>query len=293
MNDPNCWLILQRVLDTLEAPSDDDLRHVRSCEQCASMMAQAAKLGSLMATAEETSMPPSDERLIHQTTTRAATTLKRLRLAIDFVLAAIVAAGAAGWFILAGFYLGWARFIEGSRAEYLSDALPWIFIVSTLLGVVLGLSVGRLVSRRLAVLSFRGAWLPLLLVITLFAEYRFARFLALQHDSWFAWGIGAVMLTAALVGFLPGRAGLPYKRLGAGRQLSGVCTGIAEKTGVPVSIIRLAFIVLVLAKLSGFVLYIVLDLLMEVHPDDRASLLRFRIRRWWDARFRDRAALNA
>lgn len=293
MNDPNCWLILQRVLDTRESPSDDDLRHVRSCEQCASMMAQAAKLGSLLATVEETSMPPADERLIHQTTTRAAKTLKRVRLAVNFVLAAIVAAGAASWFILAGFYLGWARFIERSRAEYLSGALPWIFIVSTLLGVVLGLSVGRLVSRRPAVLSFRGAWIPLLLVITLFAEYRFTRFLALHHDSWFAWGIGAVMLTAALMGFLPGRGGLPYKRLRDGRQLSGVCMGIAERTGVPVSIIRLAFIVLVLAKLSGFVLYIVLDLLMEVHPDDRASLLRFRIRRWWDTRFRDRATLNA
>ena len=293
MNDPNCWLILQRLLDTLESPSDGDLRHVRGCERCASTMAQAAKLESLIATVEETSAPPADERLIHQTTTRAITTLNRARLAINFVLAAIVAACAAGWFILAGFYLGWAPFIERSRPEHLADALSWVFIVSTLLGVVLGLSVGRLVSRRPAMPSFRGAWIPLLLVITLFAEYRFARFLALHHDSWFAWGIGAVMLTAALVGFLPGRAGLPYKRLRAGRQLSGVCAGIAEKTRVPVTIIRLAFIVLVLAKLSGFVLYLVLDLLMEVHPDDRASMLRFRIRRRWDARFRDRAAGNA
>lgn len=293
MNDPHCWLILQRVLDTLESPSDDDLRHVRSCERCASMMAQAAKLGSLIATVEEKSMPPADERLIHRTTTRAVMALKRARLAMNFVLAAIVAAVAASWFILAGFYLGWAKFIERSRAEYLYSALPWVFIVSTLLGVVFGLSVGRLFSRRPPVPSFRGAWLPFLLVITLFAEYRFAGFLALHHDSWFAWGIGAVMLTAALVGFLPGRAGLPYKRLRAGRQLSGVCAGIAETTRVPVSIIRLAFVALVFAKLSGFVLYIMLDLLMEVHPDDRASLLRFRIRRWLEDRARGPVARSA
>jgi phage shock protein PspC (stress-responsive transcriptional regulator) len=64
-----------------------------------------------------------------------------------------------------------------------------------------------------------------------------------------------------------------------------VCAGIAEKTRVPVALIRLAFLALLFAKLFGIVLYLVLDMLMEVHTDDRASLLRFRIRRWWSSRF--------
>ena len=285
MTDSRCWSVVQRLLENLEAPAADDVRHARDCERCASMIAQAAKLDSLITAEEWESTSPTDERLIEQTTRRASTTLKRARLVFDFVIAAIVAAGAANWFIVAGFYMGWAPFIERSRPEFLSDALISIFPISALLGIVLGLSVGRLFSRRPAEPSFRGAWIPIALLIALLAEYRFAQFLARNHDSWFAWGIGAVMLTAAVAGFLPGRAGLPYKRLRAGRQISGVCAGIAEKSGVPVALIRLAFLALLFAKLFGILLYLVLDMLMEVHPDDRASLLRFRIRRWWSSRF--------
>lgn len=292
MNDPHCWPIVERLLENPESPSPDDVSHVRDCKGCNSMIAQAAKLESLVALDQE--LPPhAGEELIERTTKRSVTTLKRVRLALDFLVAAIVATGAAFWFIVAGFYAGWAPFIGRPRGTYFSDTLWLLFPVSTLLGAVLGRAIARLRVRTPVVPSAPAAWLPLLLTIALLAEYHVARHLALEHVSWFAVGIGAAMLTAATAGFLPGGAGIPYKRLRNGRQLSGVCAGIAEATRVPVSIIRLTFIALVLAKHSGFVLYIMLDLLMEVHPDDRSSLLRFRIRRWWEDRSRATVARSA
>ena len=75
-----------------------------------------------------------------------------------------------------------------------------------------------------------------------------------------------------------------YKRLGRGRMISGVCLGIAEATGVDVSIIRIAFVVLLLAEGVGFWLYFLLAFTMAIHPDDRQHLLRFRLRRWWQRR---------
>jgi phage shock protein PspC (stress-responsive transcriptional regulator) len=83
------------------------------------------------------------------------------------------------------------------------------------------------------------------------------------------------------------RAGRPrfYKRLGPGRMLSGVCLGIAEVTNVDVRLLRLLFVVLFFFDGAGFLLYLLLDLAMPVHPDDRQHLLRFRMRRWWQRRF--------
>lgn len=83
------------------------------------------------------------------------------------------------------------------------------------------------------------------------------------------------------------RAGKPrlYKRLGAGRMLSGVCLGIAEVTNLDVRLLRLLFVVLLFFEGVGFWLYLLLDLAMPVHPDDRQHLLRFRMRRWWQRRF--------
>lgn len=73
-----------------------------------------------------------------------------------------------------------------------------------------------------------------------------------------------------------------YKRLGPGRLLHGVCLGIAEKTKIDVTIIRMLFLALLLiGGGSGIALYIALDVAMPVHPDDRHHLLRFRVRRWW------------
>ncbi len=78
------------------------------------------------------------------------------------------------------------------------------------------------------------------------------------------------------------KAGKPrlYKRLKKGRQLSGVCLGIAETTRLDVSLIRALFVLLLFFKGAGLWLYVILDLAMPVHPEDRQHLLRFRVRRW-------------
>ncbi len=70
-----------------------------------------------------------------------------------------------------------------------------------------------------------------------------------------------------------------YKRLGRGRLLSGVCRGIAEATGIDVTILRVAFVLLTWFKGVGLLAYIVCDLAMPVHPADREHLLRFKIAR--------------
>ena len=98
-----------------------------------------------------------------------------------------------------------------------------------------------------------------------------------------------VMVVAAvhvLFGSLRDRQGNRiYKRLGPGRMLSGVCLGLSEATGVPVMLLRLAFIALSFGEGIGIVLYILLELAMPVHPDDRQHLLRFKLRRMWQRRF--------
>lgn len=75
-----------------------------------------------------------------------------------------------------------------------------------------------------------------------------------------------------------------YKRL-QGRQISGVCQGLSEAWNAPVWVIRMAFVALTFGKGIGLLLYLVLDVVLPIHPADRANLLRFRIARWWRARF--------
>jgi phage shock protein C len=72
-----------------------------------------------------------------------------------------------------------------------------------------------------------------------------------------------------------------YKRLKPGRMLHGVCLGLAEKTNMDVTLVRLIFLAfLVVGGGIGFWFYVALDVAMPVHPDDRQYLLRFRVRRW-------------
>lgn len=92
-------------------------------------------------------------------------------------------------------------------------------------------------------------------------------------------------LFAALHALFRSRKRPLYKRLRPGRQLDGVCLGLAEATGTPVLIFRLAFLALLFVNGSGFWLYILCSLMMPVHPADRQHLLRFRIARAWRARF--------
>jgi phage shock protein PspC (stress-responsive transcriptional regulator) len=71
-----------------------------------------------------------------------------------------------------------------------------------------------------------------------------------------------------------------YKRFGNGRhQVSGVCAGISEATGINVVALRLMFLVLLFFKGLGLLIYLAFDLAMQIHPADRQYLRRFRIRR--------------
>ena len=72
-----------------------------------------------------------------------------------------------------------------------------------------------------------------------------------------------------------------YKRLGPGRMLSGVALGISEATNLSVNIVRLLFFGLVFFDGVGLILYVLLDLFMPVHPEDRQYMRRFQLRRWF------------
>jgi phage shock protein PspC (stress-responsive transcriptional regulator) len=84
-----------------------------------------------------------------------------------------------------------------------------------------------------------------------------------------------------LIWFVRGPKGRVYKRLGPGRMLSGVCLGLAEASKLDVRLLRVIFVVLLFFDGAGFWIYLLLDLAMPVHPDERQHLLRFRLRRWW------------
>jgi phage shock protein C len=71
-----------------------------------------------------------------------------------------------------------------------------------------------------------------------------------------------------------------YKRLGPGRMLSGVCLGLAERYRWNVTYVRAAFVLTSFFDGLGFWVYLILELAMRVHPDDRQYMRRFRLRRW-------------
>ena len=77
---------------------------------------------------------------------------------------------------------------------------------------------------------------------------------------------------------LRSRDGTPvFKRLRDGRQLSGVALGLAESMNVSVVAVRLIFVVLFFFKGLGLLLYVLFDLALPVHPDDREHQLRTRM----------------
>ena len=83
-----------------------------------------------------------------------------------------------------------------------------------------------------------------------------------------------------------------YKRLRPGRQLSGVCLGLAERLRIPVLVLRIIFLGLLFFDGAGLLLYILLDLILPMHPDDRQYLLRYRLRRWWAGLRNEREAIQ-
>ena len=102
---------------------------------------------------------------------------------------------------------------------------------------------------------------------------------------------GPLVLAAMTAGIDAGGPGHLFKRL-RGRELSGICQGLSEATWVPVWIWRMAFVGLIFFEGAGVILYLLLDVVLPIHPDDRADLLRFRIARWWKSR-RAAAAVRA
>ena len=97
---------------------------------------------------------------------------------------------------------------------------------------------------------------------------------------------GALLVTTPLLVIIWLVRGLKtkrvYKRLGPGRMLSGVCLGLAEALKLDVRLLRLIFFVLAFFDGAGLWIYLLLELAMPVHPDDRQYLLRFKLRRWWN-----------
>jgi phage shock protein PspC (stress-responsive transcriptional regulator) len=115
------------------------------------------------------------------------------------------------------------------------------------------------------------------------------------HHPYAVWSIlmilfaGPLVLVATTAGIDAGGPARLYRRM-RGRQLSGICQGLSEATRVPVWIWRMAFVGLVFFKGTGLILYLLLDVVLPIHPDDRAGLLRFRIARWWRSRRASAAA---
>jgi phage shock protein PspC (stress-responsive transcriptional regulator) len=96
----------------------------------------------------------------------------------------------------------------------------------------------------------------------------------------FAGPIVLAFMTAGLESVSTSRL---YKQL-RGRELSGVCRGLASASGIPVWVVRMIFVSLVFLKGIGLIAYLLLDVLLPIHPDERAQLLRFRLMRWWERR---------
>ncbi|MDB4957369.1 MAG: PspC domain protein [Myxococcales bacterium] len=96
-----------------------------------------------------------------------------------------------------------------------------------------------------------------------------------------------VASTVLVFGYLAlrgwGRAGERSKLYSrwAGRQLQGICNGIARFFGAPVWLIRVGFLALFVAGLGGGTIYFLLAFLVDWHPDDRKYMTWFRIERWW------------
>jgi phage shock protein PspC (stress-responsive transcriptional regulator) len=69
-------------------------------------------------------------------------------------------------------------------------------------------------------------------------------------------------------------------------QVSGVLMGIAEEFGWPVLWVRLAVVAAMWAVKGPwpFFAYLILDVFMQPHIEDRVHMWRFRIARWFRSR---------
>jgi phage shock protein PspC (stress-responsive transcriptional regulator) len=157
-------------------------------------------------------------------------------------------------------------------------------VVDTNLSPVLTREVAAAVKRRLLV---RAVLALAVIVVGYYFWVRIESGPGLNNPT-AVWVIGMLFFTLPLLaaaktaGVDVGPARV-YKRI-RGRQLSGVCQGLGESFAIPVWILRMAFIALTFLSGWTIVLYLILDVIMQIHPDDRSELLRFRIARWWKRR---------
>ncbi|HEX7704999.1 MAG TPA: PspC domain-containing protein [Thermoanaerobaculia bacterium] len=295
MTQRSCTFITKRLAGGhVDAP--DTVEHLRGCETCRTIVAEAVKLEELLSAKEE--VKAADAIAISDTAERAVRLVRQSRTCriagqiASLLVALILSTGLVFWAILGGFFLGHSGG-PSARPELLERSMSATFVVTLVLGVVTGLACGRLRRPRVILQRRIVALVPVGFLLLLIGEYGLTAWLARHQPDYFGAAVVLTTLTAVTLGFLAGRTGLPYKRLRKGRQISGVCLGIAETYGYSPWTVRLVFVLLVLMKLSGLLLYLLLDLLMEVHPDDRQHLLRFRFRRWLDgmkSRLRARSA---
>ncbi|HJW94579.1 MAG TPA: PspC domain-containing protein [Thermoanaerobaculia bacterium] len=169
------------------------------------------------------------------------------------------------------------------RAQHLGALLDSPLVVDTDTTALAQSAESEVVRRRRRGLLISAA---AVFIVSIAFAIAFTRTTPLHHPVAVAialsmlFGGPMLLVMATIRSFSPGKL---YKRL-EGRELSGVCRGLSEATGVPVWVLRMAFVALIFAKGAGLILYLLLDLIMPIHPADRGNLLRFRIARWWRGR---------
>ena len=61
----------------------------------------------------------------------------------------------------------------------------------------------------------------------------------------------------------------PWYRSQHGKRIAGVCAGLAEEFGIPVMVLRLAFVLSALMGIgAGIIIYLVLWVVMPYRPDE-------------------------
>ena len=201
------------------------------------------------------------------------------RRAVLVSVVVIVNALLVTWWVLVSFYVGhFTR--HATRTEALLDTLPvWAdltFLLSVGAGAVMGRVFGRgRSSRRAGLLTFAVAG------AVVRAAYEGAQATIPIDTRLYAAALAVMVCAAVVMGSVIGRAALPFKRMKSGREISGVFTGLAQEFGLNVWWLRVPFIVLaIFFKLPALLIYLLLDASMQVHPDDRANMWRFRVARW-------------
>jgi phage shock protein PspC (stress-responsive transcriptional regulator) len=278
MNNDNCEELLSRVIDRLSTGddlSDAELAHLKAFAACRDTLTTATKLEEdlMSSTIPEEAGEMSTKTVNAVQHDRHWRTIRSTLLAIGVIGALAMS---ATWWAFASFH-----------HDYHAD-LGSIAALSIVIGLASGATFGRLLGRH-KVSRRSGFELSLFFTGLMSLAYAVALGgirLYVFHANIYRGAIGAMILLALGVGFMIGSDALPFKRLYRGRVLSGVLMGIAEEFGWRIFWVRLLFILAMWAVKSPwlFFAYLILDLFMQPHPDDRVHMWRFRIARWFRSR---------